>query len=132
MKNYKALLGVAIVSGCLAASLPARADTAYHRVYHEPVTATDLFSKLDKYQNNALTPDEFKVGGPVAFNVVDTNHDGFVTRDEFYNYYNRTTAMNMQNTTELTEIQPAAGGGVYVGSDCTYTDNIYCETRPPY
>jgi hypothetical protein len=121
MKTVTRILSLAVVGCGLAAALPAHADTAYHRVYHTSIAADDPFSVLDKYQNNVLTADEYNNGAMgVPLSVVDANHDGFVTRQEFYAYYR---APVPENATDLNLIMPAAGG--YVDEDA---DN-QCSAR---
>ena len=55
MKTFPRLLSLAIIGCGLMIYSSAKADTAYHRVYHTSVAADDPFSILDKYQNNVLT-----------------------------------------------------------------------------
>ncbi len=106
MNTFTGLLGLTVIGGGLMVSSPAKADTAYHAVYHRAITATDAFSILDKYQNNALSPAEYNNGQNTApFAAVDANGDGFISRTEFYSY-NHTA----NNGSEMNTIMPAAGG----------------------
>ena len=106
MKTVTRLLSLAIVGCSLAAYSPAKADTAYHRVYHTPVAADDPFSIMDKYQNNILTSDEYNNAAmTVPFSTLDADHKGYITRAEFYSYYPRPG-----NRTDLNQVMPAAGG----------------------
>jgi hypothetical protein len=116
MKTLNRLLSLTIVAGSLIAHSPAKADTVYHTVYHTSVAAGDPFSILDKYQNNVLTADEYNNGAmTVPFDTVDANHDGFITREEFYAYYRANVS---PNAPDLNLIMPAAGGG-----DTAYEDD---------
>ena len=67
-----------------------------------------MFSPLAEYNNGSMT---------VPFNVVDTNHDGFITRQEFYARY---SANIPKNAADLNLIMPAAGGdnGEYGDDQC--------------
>lgn len=107
MRIITGLLSAAIIGGGLMAGVPAQADTAYHRVYRQPVTIADPFSILDQYQNNALRPEEYKKGNnAMDFDSVDMDDDGFLSRTEFY----RSSGDVARSTSELTAITPAAGG----------------------
>lgn len=89
VKIFTKLLSLVILGGGLIASVSAKADTAYHAVYHDTVTASDEFSILDKYQNNVLTPDEYNNSQNTApFAAVNASGTGFITRAEFYGYNN--------------------------------------------
>jgi len=89
VKTLTGLLSLAIIGGGLIAGVSAHADTAYHAVYHDHITATDEFSILDKYQNNVLTPDEYNNSKNKApFAAVNVSGTGFITRTEFYGYNN--------------------------------------------
>jgi len=127
MKKLIGLLSVAIIGGSLMASVPAKADTAYHAVYEAPVTPNDPFSIMDKYQNNALTAAEYNNAQDVVpFSTVDTNGNGFITRAEYYTYYDNAgnvrqnvmsqnvTSQNetvvSENETTMNSATPAAGG----------------------
>jgi hypothetical protein len=121
MRKLTGLLSLAIVSGGLMAGVPAKADTVYHRVYRQSMTATDPFSILDTYQNNGLRPEEYRKGNNTYdFDSLDTNKNGFLSRSEFY----RTTD-TAQNPANLSSITPAAGGTARGGvhSDIVYKDD---------
>lgn len=115
MKNVNRFLGLALLGGLMASALPAQADTAYHPVYNRSHTATDDFSILDRRQNNVLLPEDLNnVGYPVAFNSIDADMSGFVTREEFYANYTPPQATRVATTTyyttdDLGRIMPAAG-----------------------
>ncbi len=112
MKEFTRLLSLAVIGCSLMTCSPAKADTAYHSVYHKHVVPSDPFSILDKYQNNALTPEEYNnASTPISFNTVDTNKDGFITRSEFYAQYPHPLVKIPQEAAELGLIMPAAGGG---------------------
>jgi hypothetical protein len=122
MKTFTLALSFTIIGCSLLVTSPAKADTAYHRVYHTTVAADDPFSVLDKYQNNVLTMDEYNNGSmTVPFKVVDANHDGFITRQEFYANY---SAKIPENAVDLGLIMPAAGGND--------NDNEDYQCRPQY
>ncbi len=92
MKKLTRLLRLTMVAVSLFVYSPAKADTVYHRVYHTTTAAGDPFSILDKHQNNVLTEAEYNNGAMTApFSAVDVNHDGFITRTEFYSYYRANT-----------------------------------------
>ena len=111
MKNFTRLLSIVIVGCSLITSLPAKADTAYHRVYHTSVAADDAFSILDKYQNNILGPEEYNNAAMTAdFSTVDTNKDGFISRAEFYAYYRPVNLPQTASAADLSLMMPAAGG----------------------
>ena len=117
MNTFKNILSLAIVGCGIITAVPAKADTAYHRVYHTPIAAADPFSVLDKHQNNVLTAAEYNNGAmTVPLASIDTNNDGFVTRREFYANYR---AKIPENATDLNLIMPAAGGpdAQYYGDD---------------
>jgi hypothetical protein len=121
MKTFTKILSLAVVGYGMISALPAKADTYYHRVYHTNVAADDPFSILDKYQNNVLTAREYNNGAlSVPISAVDTNRDGFVTRQEFYANYR---ARIPQNATDLNLIMPAAGG---------YDDDYDNQCRPQF
>lgn len=128
MKTFITLCSVAILGGIAMTSSPAPGDTAYHSVYEAPVTATDTFSLLDRYGNNVLTPEEYNNAANAApFNVADTNHDGFISRPEFY----ASRQLNAgQIPEDLNAIMPAAGGSDMPHNDCVYNDTRSCEVRP--
>jgi hypothetical protein len=106
MKTMTKILSLAIVGGGLTAGVSAQADTVYHRVYHQPVTISDPFSILDQYQNNNLTPEEYRKSADAGdFATMDTDDNGFISRSEFYG-----AMAAWQNTSDLTLITPAAGG----------------------
>ena len=110
MKTFTGLLSLAIIGGSLITSLPARADTAYHAVYNTSIIATDPFSIMDKYQNNVLTAAEYNnAGNTVPFTTIDVNGNGFITRVEYYTYYNISGHIR-QNGDALNSVMPAAGG----------------------
>jgi hypothetical protein len=128
MKTFVKLLGVAMISGMMISGGAAKADTAYHSVYEAPITKTDAFSLLDKYGNNVLTPEEYNnAANARPFNEVDTNKDGFISRSEFY--ASQRMSEDGQNTEDLNQLQPAAGGDMQ-GNDCVYNDAKSCEVRP--
>lgn len=117
MKTFTRLLSLTIIGCGLIAHSPAKADTVYHRVYHTSIAADDPFSILDKHQNNVLTAEEYNNGSmTIPFDVVDTNHDGFITRQEFYAAY---SAKVPENAADLNLIMPAAGdNGEYEDEQC--------------
>jgi len=121
MKTFTRLLSLTMLAGSLFVHSPAKADTVYHRVYHTSTAAGDPFSILDIHQNNVLTEAEYNNGAMTApFSTVDTNHDGFITRTEFYSYYRANTPVK---TADLNLIMPAAGGSE------DYNDD---QCRPQY
>jgi hypothetical protein len=108
MNSVKKILSLTVVGCGILATLPAQADTAYHRVYNTTIAASDPFSILDKHQNNVLTIKDYNNGAlSVPFTNVDANGDQFITRSEFYAQYR---AKVPQNATDINLIMPAAGG----------------------
>ena len=115
MKTFTKILSLAVVGYGMISALPAKADTAYHRVYNTVIAADDPFSILDIHQNNVLTSKEYNNAAlSVPLGTVDRNNDGFVTRGEFYANY---LAKIPQNGSELSLIMPAAGGDVDLRED---------------
>jgi hypothetical protein len=109
VKTFTGLLSLAIIGGGLIASVSAHADTAYHTVYHDHITATDEFSILDKYQNNVLTPDEYNNSKNKApFSAVNVSGTGFITRTEFYGYNNGKEFYGHDEQAEKNADQPDA------------------------
>jgi len=105
MKIFTGLLSIAVVGGLLT-GVPARADTVYHRVYRQPVTATDDFSILDTHQNNALSAEDYKNGHYTAdFAALDVDKNKFLSRSEFYR-----TGGDKRKMMDFSAIAPAAGG----------------------
>ena len=130
MKTFTGLLSLAIIGGSLIAGLPAKADTAYHAVYHTPIIASDSFSIMDKYQNNVLTSAEYSnARDTVPFAIVDADGKGFITRAEYYAYYNR-AGDTIPNGAVLSSVTPAAGGDdnvLAVGSDSAIDPHCRCN-----
>jgi hypothetical protein len=117
MKALNRFLSIAVISSGLIAHSPAKADTAYHAVYNQSVLPSDPFSILDKHQNNALTPADYNdASSTIAFNTVDMDQNGFVTRSEYYSHY-RPYVRTARNVSDLTLITPAAGGDDYYDDD---------------
>ena len=69
---------------------------------HELPGVDDTFAMLDKYPNNALTPEEYNAGQNLRpFDHVDVDKDGAISRTEFYGYAG--------TGNDYAAVEPAAG-----------------------
>jgi hypothetical protein len=98
------------VSGLMAASLPAGADTAYHPVYRRSAAVGDVFSFLDIHHNNILLPEDYhNAANTLLFRAVDANHDGFLTRREFFARYGVHGSVLKHHPSSLRKQGPSTG-----------------------
>ena len=59
--------------------------------------ADRFFKDLDGDKDNKVSPDEFLAPMKIRFKSIDSNQDGFITREEFENYFEKRQKMRMKS-----------------------------------
>ena len=81
---------------------------------------SEMFDRWDKNGDNRVSSDEFPAALAHRFDSVDTNDDGFISREEDAAYRNRRRGDDAPKNTAKTNRKPSLPDGIRLTPDITY------------